>query len=66
MPFHHINKITLSTFKDAVSRYTPAVPENLLDLDTLRYITVPSTIAERHKEPYLTKSEVEKLVEWKL
>jgi hypothetical protein len=66
MPSQHIKSITISKFKDVLSRYTPAVPEKLHDLDVLRYDTIPATVAKRQDHPHLTKDEVEKLVEWKL
>jgi hypothetical protein len=67
MPSHHINKITQATFKDVLSRYTPAVPDKLHDLDALRYDTIPTAVAKREADDrHLTKDEVEKLVEWKL
>jgi hypothetical protein len=66
MPSHHINKITLKVFNSVLSRYTPAVPENLHDLDALRYDTIPAAVAKRPGKLHVTKNEVEKLVEWKL
>jgi hypothetical protein len=65
MPPLHIEKITLNTFKDVLSRYPATVPEKLRDLDTARYDTIPATVAARESK-YLTKNEVVKLVEWKL
>jgi hypothetical protein len=66
MTSHHINKITLSTFNSVLSRYTPAVPEALQELDALRYDTIPTAVAKRPGKLHVTKGEVEKLVEWKL
>ncbi|KAH5165776.1 hypothetical protein HBI73_034400 [Parastagonospora nodorum] len=67
MSSHHITKITQTTFKDVLSRYKPAVPEKLHDLDALRYDTIPTAVAKRKADDrHLTKDEVEKLVEWKL
>lgn len=67
MTSHHINNITQTTFKDVLSRYKPAVPEKLHDLDALRYDTIPAAVAKRKVDDrHLTKDKVEKLVEWKL
>lgn len=66
MASFHIKRITQSTFNDALSRYTAAVPEKLHDLDALRYSTIPTATAKRKDDLHLTKDEVEKLVEWKL
>ena len=67
MPPLHINTITLTTFKDVLSRYSATVPEKLRDLDTQRYDAIPTAIAAREaSNKHLTKYEVEKLVEWKL
>ncbi|KAH7380018.1 hypothetical protein BKA66DRAFT_465541 [Pyrenochaeta sp. MPI-SDFR-AT-0127] len=62
----HIDTISLDAFNDVLSRYPSAVPDKLQELDTLRYDTIPSTVVERQDAAYLTKDEVEKLVEWKL
>jgi hypothetical protein len=66
MPSHHINKITLSTFNSVLSRYAPAVPAKLEDLDASRYDTIPTSVANLKSDKFLSKDEVEKLVEWKL
>lgn len=49
-------------------RYSVTVPEKLQELDTLRYVTIPNILGERREagDAQLDKSEVEKLVEWKL
>jgi hypothetical protein len=69
MPSYHISTISLDTFNDVLARYPSAAPENLRDLDTQRYDTIPAAFAHRVasiEENYLLKEEVEKLVEWKL
>jgi hypothetical protein len=67
MPSHHINTITQPTFDEVLSRYEPAVPEKLRDLDALRYDTISAAVVKRKVDDrHLTKDEVEKLVEWKL
>jgi hypothetical protein len=64
MPPFHIDNITLSTFKDVLSRYSATVSQKLRDLDTQRYDTIPAAVAARETK-YLTKDEVVKLIEWK-
>ncbi|KAI2485608.1 hypothetical protein Ptr902_04548 [Pyrenophora tritici-repentis] len=67
MPQLQISTITLTTFKDVLSRYSATVPEKLRDLDTQRYDAIPTAVATRaDSEKHLTKDEVEKLVGWKL
>ncbi|CAE7193530.1 hypothetical protein CFE70_007218 [Pyrenophora teres f. teres 0-1] len=67
MPPLHINTITLTAFKDVLSRYSATVPEKLRDLDTQRYDAIPTAVAAREtSNKHLTNDEVEKLVEWKL
>lgn len=62
----HIKNISLDEFNNVLSRYPSAVPDKLQELDTLRYDAIPAKVAERQDTAYLTKDEVEKLVEWKL
>jgi hypothetical protein len=64
LPFH-IDKISLHTFNNVLSRYPATVPEKLRDLDTARYDTIPAAVAARSPKS-LTKDEVVQLVEWKL
>jgi hypothetical protein len=66
MTSHNISRITLGTFNSVLSRYTPAVPAKLQDLDASRYDTVPASVADAKGEIFLSKDEVERLVEWKL
>lgn len=65
-----MNPTTISrkTFGDTLLRYSVTVPEKLQELDTLRYVTIPNILGERREagDAQLDKSEVEKLVEWKL
>ena len=44
---YHINRISLSEFKDVLSRYDSVVPDKLRDLDTLRYTSIPNQIGGR-------------------
>lgn len=60
-------QISKEAFNAVLARYPSTVPENLRELDALRYDTIPATVTSRNKKgAYLTKDEVEKLVEWKL
>lgn len=59
--------ISKAAFEHILSLYPSTVPENLRELDALRYDTIPATVRSRSKKgKYLTKDEVVKLVEWKL
>ena len=66
MSQYHFDTITLDTFKDVLARYPSTVPENIRDLDTLRYTTIPFEAITKDGSAHLTKDRVEKLVEWKL
>lgn len=72
MPSLKFDTIHQDTFNAILSRYPFLVPERLKELDTLRYDTIPSALAERRAthsdadQGSLTKQELEKLVEWKL
>lgn len=66
MPSLHIEKISLSSFKATLSRYTDTAPSALSELDTLRYDTIPAKLAKIKKDASLQKSDIERLVEWKL
>lgn len=61
-------KISKESFDSTLSRYPSTVSTPLLSLDTLRYTTIPDSLASRKAsgDAYLDKSSVEKLVEWKL
>lgn len=63
---NHVRTISLETFNDILSQYPASVPERLQELDTLRYDEIPVKVASRKDAAFLTKDEVEKLVEWKL
>jgi len=61
--------ITKGTFTTLLSRYASLVPSALTELDTLRYEEIPNILSKREEEDddsYLTRDEVERLVEWKL
>ncbi|KAJ4365230.1 hypothetical protein N0V83_008848 [Neocucurbitaria cava] len=63
---NHIRTISLQSFNDILLRYPASVPGKLQDLDTLRYDAIPAKVSSRQGVAFLTKDEVEKLVEWKL
>ncbi|RAR11613.1 transcription factor jumonji aspartyl beta-hydroxylase [Stemphylium lycopersici] len=53
--------------REVLDRYPATVPEKLRNLDAQRYDVIPATVASRDEsDKKLTKTEVEKLVEWKL
>lgn len=62
------NNISLDTFEGVVARYENQVPNDLHGLDEVRLKDVPETLAQRKQEgkPFLEKTEVTALVEWKL
>jgi hypothetical protein len=67
MPSHHMNKISLASFREVLARYPITAPEKLRELDAQRYDVIPAAVASRDESnKHLTKIEVEKLVEWKL
>lgn len=53
-------------FNTTLKRYSEIASSSLAELDTLRYETVPAELAKNKKDAHLLKSDVEKLVEWKL
>ncbi|KAF3052516.1 hypothetical protein E8E11_011506 [Didymella keratinophila] len=62
----HISKISLEVFNTTLKRYSDIASSSLAELDTLRYETIPSKLANGKKDAHLLKADVEKLVEWKL
>jgi hypothetical protein len=66
MPSYAITTISKPTFDAILSRYSSTAPEKLRDLDAQRYDAIPTAVAKREGEAYLTKEEVLGLVEWKL
>ncbi|KAF2833997.1 hypothetical protein CC86DRAFT_277298 [Ophiobolus disseminans] len=66
MPSYNITTISASTYSTALSRYASAAPASLHALDAQRYDAIPAAVAKRRDDKFLNKSEVEKLVEWKL
>ena len=61
-------EISLNTLKDLVKRYDNYVPRDIQKLEEMRLRDIPETIVVRRKDgdPFLEKSEVTALVEWKL
>ncbi|KAF2872449.1 hypothetical protein BDV95DRAFT_593824 [Massariosphaeria phaeospora] len=68
MPPLTVSAISLAAFKTILSPYPSTVSDKLKDLDTLRYDTIPASLAARKNsgDAFLQKDEVETLVEWKL
>lgn len=62
------NAISSRDVDDYIGRYAKYVPSGLQGLDELRYNEVPKVLNQRTKdgEPFLEKTEVTGLVEWKL
>jgi hypothetical protein len=62
------SSITKEPFNTLLSRYATLVPPSLTELDTLRYEEIPNSLRKRTdtNDFYLSKNEVERLVEWKL
>ena len=60
--------IAYNDFHKYLSQYSDHVPSSLAALDDLRYNTIPQTLAQRKSdgEPFLEKSELVSLVDWKL
>ena len=70
----YLSNISAEAVDQAVQRYEQIVPEKLKPLDLDRYINIPAALADRRKaaqdnaepEPYLTRDELSRLMEWKL
>ena len=61
-------EITFGTLHAHLLSYHSHVPEKIQGLEELRLNTVPETLVQRKKDggSFLEKTEVTKLVEWKL
>jgi len=59
---------TLSTLQTHLTSYESHVPSKIAGLEELRLTTIPETLTQRTKDgdPFLEKTEVTRLVEWKL
>ncbi len=62
------DEIKYYEFITAVKDYPKYVPDKLRELDETRLQTIPKTIQQRKSggQPYMEKSELLTLVEWKL
>jgi len=62
------SSITQKDIPKILSRYADVVPSALKDLDVTRYETIPVAVEKRKSngDAYLSKSEVESLVQWKM
>lgn len=67
---HAAEHITGATCRQLLEQYKDYVPPDLKELDHIRYVTIPEVIQSRRtndkKGPFLTKSELESLMQWKL
>lgn len=66
----HLNPqhITSKEIMNLLDRYDAHVPDSLKSLDKERYENIPRALKERTAQghTYLTKTEVESLVQWKM
>ena len=62
------SQISLETLYALTLRYNTQVPDKIQGLEELRIIKIPETLTQRKKDsaPFLEKTEVASLVEWKL
>ena len=61
------SQISLDTLYALTLRYNTQVPVKIQGLEELRIITIPETLTQRKDSaPLLEKTEVTRLVEWKL
>ena len=62
------SKISLDTLRTYLLSYNSHVPDKIQGLEELRLSTIPETLGQRNKDgaPFLEKTEVASLVEWKL
>lgn len=69
-PKHGVDHIASAAFGQLLQQYKDYIPPELKELDQIRYVTIPEVIQSRRtsdkKGPFLTKSELESLMQWKL
>ena len=61
--------ITTDTFREVLSRYSDEIPSKLEELEVFRMDTLPELLQQRRDSKngsWMEKSELVKLVEWKL
>jgi hypothetical protein len=61
--------ITTDTFREVLSRYSNEIPSKLEELEVFRMDTLPEILQQRRDSKngsWMEKSELVKLVEWKL
>lgn len=63
---HDYEKITYDDFVELLETYKDAVPAKLDDLEKQRLETIPKALSERAGDAHLKKTELQKLVDWKL
>ena len=59
-------KITHEIFSELLGSYKELVPSKLDELEEQRLETIPKALSERADDAHLKKTEVQKLVDWKL
>jgi hypothetical protein len=63
---HSYETITYATFSELLDSYKELVPSKLDELEEQRLVTIPKSLSERTDDAHLKKTEVQKLVDWKL
>lgn len=63
---HNYQTITYKTFSELLDSYKELVPSKLDELEEQRLEKIPKSLSERTDDAHLKKSEVQKLVDWKL
>lgn len=62
---HYSDVIDTKDFKALLASYPVVVPEKLAEVEEERHSTIPKALRER-TPAHLTKTEVQRLVDWKL
>lgn len=69
-PKHTVDNITFPEFTHILQQYKDYIPAKLKELDELRFVTIPEAVQSRKVKSkgdlFLTKSELESLMQWKL
>lgn len=69
-PRHTIDNMTGEEFTHILQQYNDYMPAKLKELDELRFVTIPKAVQSRREknedDVFLTKPELESLIQWKL
>lgn len=69
-PKHKVDNITGAEFTHILQQYNDYIPVKLKELDELRFVTIPEAVQSRKakskEDLFLTKAELESLMQWKL